>query len=450
MLICFTTEKSKQAIPIELVKQNAFDKWLSGQNQFVKNWVSSHHFRADPGSMSLLPDTVGKLSRVICGVPDVDAFWAVAQLPLALPEDDYFFVKENDSFAMAWGLGAYQFSRYKKSTRNPARLFLAKTNLAVISQIEAIYYVRDLINIPTEDLGPTEFAAITEKLAKQYKAKFSQIIGDALLKQNYPLIHAVGRASNDAPRLLELRWGNPKHKKLSLVGKGVCFDSGGLDIKTSAGMLLMKKDMGGAAHALGLARMIMDAKLPVYLHVIIPVVENVISGNAYRPGDILASRKGLTVEIGNTDAEGRLVLADALTAAVAEQPDLLIDFATLTGAARVALGTDLPAMFCNHDATADAILKNANQMSDPVWRMPLFSAYRELLNSPIADINNVGNDVYGGAIIAALFLKEFVPDNIPWVHFDMMAWNLKPRPGRPQGGEAMTLRALIHFLEQGC
>jgi leucyl aminopeptidase len=297
-------------------------------------------------------------------------------------------------------------------------------------------------------MGPTEFAAAAEKLASQYGAQFSQIVGEELLAQNYASIYTVGRASDDAPRLLDLRWGNAAHPKLILVGKGVCFDSGGLDIKPSSYMLLMKKDMAGGAHVLGLARMIMQAKLPINLRVLIPVVENVISGNAYRPGDIITSRKGLTIEVGNTDAEGRVILADALTEAVNDKPDLLIDISTLTGAARVALGTELPAIFSNNDVIVNKLIETGEKEQDVMWRLPLFGLYREYLTSQIADINNNSSESYGGAITAALFLKEFVPDDVPWLHFDMMAWNLRTRPGRPQGGEAMALRALFAYLRE--
>jgi leucyl aminopeptidase len=265
------------------------------------------------------------------------------------------------------------------------------------------------------------------------------------LSKNYPAIHAVGRAASHAPRLIDLRWGKKHHPKLTLVGKGVCFDSGGLDLKPASGMRLMKKDMGGAAHAIGLSNMIMRAGLPVRLRMLVPAVENAVAGNAYRPGDVLSSRKGLSIEIDNTDAEGRVVLCDALTEAVSESPDLVIDFATLTGAARVALGTDLPAMFCNHDEVADSIAASARRVLDPVWRLPLHRPYRELIDSQIADILNSGGP-YGGAITAALFLQDFVPDSTPWVHFDLMAWNLRSRAGRPEGGEAMALRALLDYL----
>lgn len=449
MLSCFATQKPK-SIPIILIPQLEYPAWHKKQTGFVKQWLTSNQFRGEAGNLGLIPDTSGKLQSVVCCISDLKNFWAVGNLPLTLPEGLYHFDIENgyQSFAIAWGLGAYQFTRYKQAKRQPSQLVLPKQTDAkhINNIVESIYFVRDLINVPTDDMGPSELAKIAVDFSRSLKAKIKQIIGKDLLKENFPTIYTVGRASDDAPRLIDLRWGNKKHPKITLVGKGVCFDSGGLNIKPGNAMLLMKKDMAGAAHVLGLARMIINAKLPVNLRVLIPVVENVISGNAYRPGDIIKSRKGLTIEIGNTDAEGRVILADALTEAVSEKPDLLIDITTLTGAARIALGTELPAMFSNRDDIAADIIKHSNQVLDPVWQMPLFSLYRDSLNTPFADINNAGSDSYGGAITAALFLKEFVPDEIPWVHFDLMAWNLKPRPGKPVGGEAMALRALLNYL----
>jgi len=449
MLNCFISE-NKNATPIKLVPRKQFTEWLSHQDAFIKNWLSAYQFRADIGLFSIIPDQVANISQVICCVNDKENLWDVGNLSMLLPEGNYFFEADENvyaTYAIAWGLGAYQFTRYKKPQRQPATLYLPEKIAAQVTNIvESIYFVRDCINTPADDMGPSELAMVAEKLAKEFGASFTQIVGDDLLKQNYPGIYTVGRASDDAPRLLDLRWGNSAHKKITLVGKGVCFDAGGLDLKSSPHMLLMKKDMAGAAHVLGLARMIMQAKLPIQLRVLIPAVENVVSGNAYRPGDIIKSRKGLTVEIGNTDAEGRVVLADALAEAVNDNPDLLIDISTLTGAARIALGTELPAVFSNHDETVNALIKKGEQINDPMWRMPLFALYREYLNSQIADINNNSCDPYGGAITAALFLKEFVPDNIPWLHFDLMAWNLRPRPGRPQGGEAMGIRTLFDYL----
>ena len=449
MLNCFVSEKIN-SIPIILVPIETFPEWLSHQSEWIKTWLSDIKFFAEIGKIALFPSEKGRFSCVLCCVSDQGNHWDVGHLPFVLPEGEYSLDEKNvlyPSYAIAWGLGAYQFNRYKNQTKQPAKLYLSpQFSSLVLNMTESIYFVRDLINTPTDDMGPSEFAFFTEELAKQYKAQFSQIIGEDLLKQNYASIYTVGRASDDAPRLLDLRWGNPKYRKVTLVGKGVCFDSGGLDIKPSAYMLLMKKDMAGGAHVLGLARMIMQANLPLCLRVLIPVVENVISGNAYRPGDIIKSRKGTTIEIGNTDAEGRVVLADALTEAVSETPNLLIDIATLTGAARVALGTELPAVFSNHDETVEKVIHYGRKENDPLWRMPLFAPYREYLNSTIADINNNSSESYGGAIAAALFLNEFVPDNLPWLHFDLMAWNLRARPGRPQGGEAMGLRALFGYL----
>lgn len=447
MLNCYTVNRDK-AIPITVVAEKKFLEWLKTQQPETKNWLSATQFRPETGSVRLIPDAKGKIVGVLCCVANPENLWETGGLPFILPEGVYVFdEKDNGSYAIAWGLGAYQFIRYKKPQRAPAKLYIPeKLKTQVENIVESIYLVRDWINTPTDDMGPSQLAEAAKKLAQENKAKLTQIIGDDLLKQNYASIYTVGRASDDPPRLLDLRWGNPKHPRLTLVGKGVCFDSGGLDIKPASYMLLMKKDMAGAAHVFGLARMIMQAKLPVYLRVLVPAVENVISGNAYRPGDIIKSRKGLTIEVGNTDAEGRVVLADALAEAVSEKPDLLIDITTLTGAARIALGTELPAVFSNHDQLVADVIKQGEKQFDPMWRLPLFSLYREYLNSPIADINNNSVEPYAGAITAALFLKEFVPDDIPWLHFDMMAWNLRARPGRPQGGEAMTLRALFSYL----
>lgn len=451
MLACFQKTTSKSAIPITIIPQMEMEAWLTKQDKHVKNWLQATQFKAEAGSFSLVPNESGKLTKILCCISDMKHFWGVGSLPLNLPEGDYYFELDKhdyEPFAIAWGLGAYQFDRYKKSKRKPAKCVLIKNSDAsyVENTVASIYSVRDLINTPTDDMGPTELADATNVLAKRYQAKTKHIVGENLLKNNYPSIYTVGRASDDAPRLIDMRWGHKKHPLVVLVGKGVCFDTGGLDLKPSSAMLLMKKDMGGAAHVLGLAQMIMSAKLNIQLRVLIPAVENSVSGNAYRPGDIIKSRKGMTIEIGNTDAEGRVVLADALTEAVSESPDLLIDIATLTGAARIALGTELPAVFSNNDKICQEVIKHSYQVQDPVWQLPLFNLYRDVLNSSIADINNCGSDSYGGAITAALFLQEFVPNDIPWLHYDLMAWNLKTRPGRPQGGEAMGLRGLFSYL----
>lgn len=449
MLMCFT----KQAVPVHpiyLVSITEFPAWLSKQTSTTKHWLTSISFKPDAGVTVTVPDEKGHIALVLCCVSDHKNFWSMAGLSLTLPAGVYELANVSDvtDFAIGWGLGAYQYTRYKKAARAPAQL-LVRDNLPYIENVvQAIYLVRDLINAPTEDLGPSELAKAVVDLGHHFKAKVNQVVGDALLKQNYPAIHAVGRACDDEPRLLDLTWGDNKHPKVTLVGKGVCFDTGGLDLKPSNYMLLMKKDMGGAACVLGLAQMIMTAKLPVRLRVLIPAVENSISGNAYRPGDVVKSRKGLTIEIGNTDAEGRVVLADAITEAVSEKPDLLIDMATLTGAARVAVGTEIAAVFSNNDEFVNAVVQHGIEHLDPIWRLPLFTAYRESLNSAIADINNNSCDSYAGAITAALFLKEFVPDDIPWLHFDIMAWNTRAKPGRPLGGEAMAIRALFSYLTQ--
>jgi len=450
-----TKIKPQKSIPIYLLTQNCFGGWLKKQTNFIKNWISSTKYEALNGTMRVIPNQSGQLESIIFSLIDEKDFWSVGQLSLLLPENQsYHFVFDEltiqpdkqmiTKFDMAWQLGAYQFNRYKKPLRSPAKLI--STNQLANDLVSAIYLIRDLTNTPADDLGPTELTEVVTKLAKKFKANFKQIIGDQLLAKKFNAIYTVGRASDDAPRLLDLSWGNKKHPKVTLVGKGVCFDTGGLDLKNSAGMLLMKKDMSGAAHVLGLAQLIMQNKLPIRLRVLIPAVENSVSGNAYRPGDVITMLGGKTVEIGNTDAEGRLILADALTEAVSESPSLLIDMATLTGAARVAVGTELAAFFTNQQTLANELIQHGEIEKDYVWQLPLFAAYREGLNSTIADINNVGSDSYAGAISAALFLKEFIPDNIPWLHFDIMAWNLRNRPGRPQGGEAMGIRALFAYL----
>ncbi len=356
---------------------------------------------------------------------------------------------EADAMCLGWGLGLYNFDRYKKTKRSAAQLVwpVVANRHRVQTLVEANKMGRDWINTPAEDMGPEALAEAARELAKACKATFSEIVGDALLTENYPSIHAVGRASHRPPRLIEITWGKPSAPKVTLVGKGVCFDSGGLDIKPADAMKRMKKDMGGAACVLALAYAVMKLELPIRLRVLVPAVENSIFGNAFRPLDVLATRKGLTVEVGNTDAEGRLVLSDALTEADREEPALLIDMATLTGAARVALGTDLPALFCNSDELAAEVLTLSNTELDPMWRLPLHKPYRRLLDSKVADLNNVSSGPYAGAITAALFLQEFVSPKTPWMHIDSMAFNLDSQPGRPYGGETFGLRTLLRLLE---
>jgi len=430
------------------------DQKLGRQAAAGKPWLALNDFRGKPGTVAWLPDARGRPGAVALGIEGDRDIWSYAALRLALPAGVYRLDVELSPeaatrAALGWALAGYGFTRYKKSAKKRPNLEWPKAadRSAVARTAEGIFLVRDLINTPAGDMGPAELADAAKAVAKDHGAKFNVIVGDQLLRQNFPAIHAVGRASSRPPRLIDIAWGG-SGPLIALIGKGVCFDSGGLDLKPAGGMLLMKKDMGGGAHVLALAQMIMAARLPIRLRVLVPAVENSVSGNAYRPLDVLQTRKGLTVEVGNTDAEGRLILSDALAEASAEKPALMIDFATLTGAARVALGTDLPAMFCNDDATAEALLRHGLAEDDPLWRLPLHKGYRGQLDSPVADINNVSEGGYGGAITAALFLQEFVEPGFPWVHIDLMAWNLANRPGRPKGGEAMGLRAVYALIAE--
>ena len=449
-------KSSKPSIPIYILNPIEFNAWIAKQPSSVRNWLKSQNFKPKSGQHTFWPNAKGGIASVIVIADEIHQ-WVLAGLPLTLPIDIYhienhkkFQPSQLEQLCLGWCLGSYQFTRYKSALRDPAALKIpAGIDLKTLSATcQSLYLIRDMVNTPAEHMGPEQIETIAKNIGKPHAAKVKTIVGDDLVKQNYPLIHAVGRAGPQKPRLIDLTWGNARHKKLTLVGKGVCFDTGGLDIKSSDGMLIMKKDMGGAAHALGLAHMIMAAKLPVRLRVLIPAVENSIDRNAFRPMDIIRSRKGLTVEIGNTDAEGRLILADCLSDACSENPDLLIDFATLTGAARVALGPELPAMFSNrHDLTMIAS-KHCGEQNDPIWPMPLWKSYRTMLESKIADINNVGGSSFAGAITAALFLEEFVDSKTPWLHFDLYAWNAADKPGRPQGGEAMTVRGIFSLLQQ--
>ena len=457
MSIQFPIRGRRGAVPITPLTADGLKAWLRRQPKRLTRWVSDTGFEAAPGSVCLLPGENGTLAGVLAGVEADGDLWSCAGLPERLPSqapggayrlDTAANAETATRVALGWTLGTYAFTRYRKATRAYANLAwpTGADQAAVRRTAEATALVRDLINTPAEDMGPADLAAAARRLGRAHKAKVSVITGDALLAKNYPAIHAVGRASDRAPRLIDLRWGS-RGPRISLVGKGVCFDSGGLDLKSAAGMKLMKKDMGGAAHVLGIAAMIMAAKLPVRLRVLIPAVENSVAGNAMHPLDVLRTRKGITVEVGNTDAEGRLVLCDALAEADRERPDLLVDFATLTGAARVALGAELPALFCNDDALADRLLGHGQAEADPLWRMPLYAPYRRLLDSKVADINNISDGPYAGAVTAALYLAEFVTPRTPWVHVDVMGWNVSAKPGRPEGGEAMGLRAVYALVE---
>jgi leucyl aminopeptidase len=449
------TKAAKDALPITPLRKADLSRWLAGPGSALRAWIESTAWEAKPGSFSLVPGKGGRLAHVLLGVGNTDDLWDYAGLPTSLPAGVYRIDAVLDAApatkaALGWALGTYSFDRYRKKAKRPASLVWPKDadRAAVERTTDGLFLARNLINTPSADMGPAELADAVLQLAARHQAKFEVIEGDDLLARNYPLVHAVGRASARAPRLVDLTWGKPDAPKVTLVGKGVCFDSGGLDLKPASGMLMMKKDMGGAATMLGLASMIMAAALPVRLRLLIPAVENSVSGNAIRPLDVVKSRKGITVEIGNTDAEGRLVLADALAEAETERPALLVDCATLTGAARVALGPELPALFANDDGLAADILRCGEAEADPLWRMPLWKPYRKLLDSKVADINNVSEGGFAGAVTAAIFLQEFVSAKTPWAHIDSYAWIGKARPGRPEGGEGLAMRALYAVIAE--
>jgi leucyl aminopeptidase len=431
--------------------------WLAQQSPAIRRWVEVNGFRAEAQTSLRLPD---ETETLLVGLGETEDRWSFSGLPAALPEGDYRLACDlardrASRLALGWALGSYRFTRYKAAERGLARLcWPASADRAEVERAAlATFLVRDLINTPASDLGPAELADVASKLAREFKADLRVIVGDALLDENYGLVHAVGRASPREPRLIDLTWGDPTAPKLTLVGKGVCFDTGGLNLKGWAGMLYMKLDMGGAAHALGLARMVMQAGLPVRLRVLIPAVENSVAGNAVRPLDVVTARNGLTVEIANTDAEGRLILADALAEASSEKPAMILDFATLTSAAFVALGPDIPAMFANDDALAADLERSSRRTEDPLWRLPLWRDYAANLKGKVADITNVadlnlGFTTLAGAIHAALFMDRFVDRDVPWAHFDIMAWNMRTRPGRPDGGEARGLLAAFDCVAE--
>ncbi len=449
-----TEAAAKGAVPLIPLNSASFRSWQAKASKTRQQWLGAAGFKARPGQVILLPGAKGQLQEVLFGAQEQGYLYQLASIYNSLPTGDYHLVcgwneDQHKQALLGWGLAAYRFERYRKSPRPRPRLNLPAAMAAEVqAMLAAQCLVRDLVNTPTEDMGPAELADAVAVEAARFGATSRVLSGDELLTQNFPAIHAVGRASHRPPALLEMDWGDADQPLLALVGKGVCFDTGGLDLKNAAGMALMKKDMGGAAHALALARLVMQAKLPVRLKLLIPAVENAVAGNAYRPGDVIATRKGIQVEIGNTDAEGRVVLSDALAYASESKPDLIVDFATLTGAARVALGTDLPALFSNNTDLARLIQDIGDSCEDPLWTMPLYRPYRDLIKSPIADINNSSKSPYGGCITAALFLEYFVPEKTDWVHLDTFAWNQSARPGRPEGGEALGLRALFRYLQR--
>lgn len=447
-------DKGQAATTLHLIDKAGLDAWLGDQPERVRVAASAQDFKGKANQLAVIPGEKAEWSALV-GVAEFDTLgpWCLAKASEALPEGVYRLAKAGPgAAALGWLLGHYRFDRYKSEpspkgprillTDEPARIE------ATVRLADATILVRDLVNLPAGDLGPAELERAVRDVASTSGASVTVTQGEKL-RRTYPMIAAVGQAAEPArePRLVELDWGNPKHPRIAIVGKGVVFDTGGLDIKPAAGMRLMKKDMGGAAHALALASLIMRQQLPVRLHLLIAAVENAVGGNAFRPGDVLISRKGLTVEIGNTDAEGRLVLADAITRAVEAGPELLLDFATLTGAARVALGPDLPALFANDDALAADLLSAGQAVGDPAWRMPLWKGYHELFASDVADFSNASESPFAGAVTAALFLGKFVPEKLPWAHFDTFAWRTTAKPGRPKGGDALGLRAAWAMLQ---
>jgi leucyl aminopeptidase len=454
----FAVEKSKDIIPIILMNS---EKWNSlSFNKTKEKWLKSTEFRAKPFDYRLVPNNKGGIQEVVVGVDELNT-WCLGDLSKALPKGDYYIKSRLSKevlwhLSLGWGLGAYRFKDKESVIEPKARLLvpdhISKKRLQAF--LETFYWIRDLINLPSSDLTPVQLAENAREMAQIYGARTKVLVGEELLQENYPLVYAVGKGSIHQPSFTSIEWGKKEHPKVSLVGKGITFDTGGVNIKPDSAMRLMKKDMGGAAHALGLGRLIMEMNLPIHLQILIPSAENAVSGNAYKPLDVIKSRKGLTIEISHTDAEGRLVLADALCESASHQPELLIDFATLTGAIRVALGPELPGIFTNNDVLGSHLVQLGIKMHDPLWQMPLFNPYKKWIKGRNADLCNVASSSlsseipHAGAITAALFLQEFIPDETDWVHIDFSAWNYGSKPGRPEGGEVMTLRTLFAYLEK--
>jgi leucyl aminopeptidase len=453
----FETGAATSATPITFVTKSSLGGVVEQLGASSQQYIEAAAFKAKPGQCLLLPSAKGGIDQVLFGIEDHSAKWRdpfrPGQLPGLLPPGVYRFANAPHDArlaALAFALGSYRFSRYRKADEVDVKLQLPNEldGEDISRMAEAAVLARDLINVPANDMGPEELAAAARSLAERFGAKFSCIVGEDLLANNFPLVHAVGKASPRAPRLIDFSWGDASHPKVTLVGKGVCFDTGGVDLKPSSGMLIMKKDMGGAANVLALAQMVMDAKLKVRLRVLIPAVENAVAGNAFRPLDIYPSRKGPTVEIGNTDAEGRLVLADALALACEEKPELLVDLGTLTGAARVALGPDLPPFYTRDEKLAQDVARHAQAEHDPLWRLPLWLPYDSWLDSKVADINNAPSGGFAGSIICALFLGRFVEPETTWLHVDIFGWTPSSKPGRPEGGECQAARAIYKLLAE--
>ncbi|MBW8823192.1 MAG: leucyl aminopeptidase family protein [Xanthomonadales bacterium] len=445
------TTQSAAAKPLWCLTAETFPAWLAQQPADIARWIGAQAYAANTGSVLLLPGAEG-IAGAILAIGDPLDPYAYAHGPLALPVGDWTPQDMADdvqraALQLGWSLGAYRFDRYKAALREPARLLLANPDAEAVDVFAACCRVRDMVHTPTEHMGPDEIEAIARGIAAKHGARIDVHAGDDLITGNYPAIHAVGRASHRAPRIIELNWGDAGAPHLAIVGKGVCFDTGGLNLKAGPGMRNMKKDMGGAAHAIALAELLMQRKAPLRITLLVPAVENAVGPNALRPGEIIATRKGVSVEIDNTDAEGRLVLADALVRAAELQPSLVVDFATLTGAARVALGPDLPALYANDDDVAHAWLQAGSEQRDPLWRMPLWQPYLRYLISGVADIANGSSTTMAGSVTAALFLQKFVPVEQRWAHVDVYSWNDSDRPGRPAGGEAQSLRAAFAMLK---
>jgi len=462
MLSVFATKDEAGAdkpVLLHAVLAKDLERFLSARSERETRWLRATGFAAKEGELQLIPDDTGRVGAAVLGLGPGRDPHALAAFSERLPVGIYALGEIEGAFggaraAYAWAIGTYVFDRYRarrKSGRKetPRLIIPAGVNGDAVSRIaESVFFARDLINTPANDMGPAELEAAARALAQSFSARIEVVVGDELLRANYPMIHAVGRASTREPRLIDMVWGAEKHPKVTLVGKGVCFDTGGLDVKNSSGMLTMKKDMGGAACVLALARMIMDARLPLRLRVMIPAVENSISGSAYRPGDVLPSRKGLSVEIGNTDAEGRVVLADALSEADTENPQLLFCLATLTGAARAATGMELPPFFTDDERLAADLMRHGDAEHDPLWRLPLWRSYEPTVDSPVADVNNAPDYGLAGAITAALFINRFITTTQNWAHFDIPAWTDRPKPGRRKGAEANAIRALYALIAE--
>ncbi len=451
-------DRGQPAHVLHVVHPGGFDEWMAAQPERLRSATTAASFHGKAGEFALVPGTKGDEWGAVLALPENPGPWDLAAVAAKLPDGTYRLSEGTPGpAALGWLLAQHRFDRYRSNGDPAKRRILLSSDPARIDETVAlagaVALVRDLVDTPPNDMGPAELQAAVEDVANRHGASTRVTRGDALAK-GYPMVAAVGRAAvaDRAPRLIELEWGDPAHPRVAIVGKGVCFDSGGLDIKPASGMRLMKKDMGGAAHALALAGLVMGAKLPIRLHLLIPAVENAIAGDAMRPGDVLPSRKGLSVEIANTDAEGRLILGDALTRAGEGEggvaPELILDFATLTGAARVALGPDLPALFSNDEPLAAALLAAGEEAGDPLWRMPLWLGYHEMLKSDVADLNNAPEGGFAGSVTAALFLEKFVPDDLAWAHFDTFAWMPSAKPGRPKGGEALGLRAAWTMLRR--